>query len=169
MLDKYFLQPIWTPDRRGLVNRMIWHQCFAVPMIAVAIAFSNVKTSVVSADRHRYPVVEVTTVAFSEDPASASASSIVAVAPSGWRKTKDGWEDVSKWTEGPSVTMRQSLLDKQTRPKGGLEASIESISSIAPWNIAIFQLLAITLIFTVSRRVGRGGSSTNHAAEIAAR
>jgi len=67
------------------------------------------------------------------------------VAPTGWRRTQHGWEDVSTWpTKAPSlpeIVMRQELQES-----AWIRDSLQTLRRVPPLVFAMLQLAAVAVI-----------------------
>ena len=82
--------------------------------------------------------------------ADQSAASI----PSGMRRTKYGWEDASLWylPAGQGTRSLQSWIDQQhSLEPAWIRRLFETIRSTPPLMIAVIQIIAIAVIFRISR------------------
>jgi hypothetical protein len=72
------------------------------------------------------------------------------VAPEGWRRTVNGWEDASTWTTlGPSISQR--IIAQQSREPEWVRNLFVTILGISPLMIALLQLTAVAAIVHVAQ------------------
>ena len=76
-----------------------------------------------------------------------------AVAPSGYRRTKDGWEDASQWYFGSyqSRSIEHWVETQENREPMWLRKTLGRIRTIPPLMIALIQVTAIAGIVHISR------------------
>ena len=78
---------------------------------------------------------------------------IKTVMPSGWRRTKDGWEHVSTWTHllpQTSTSINELIADQHDREPRWLRQAMKRVGQIPPLMIAVIQVAAIAAIAFVA-------------------
>ena len=151
------IRPIWTIEPRGFGPRMFRQQFVFAPAFGLLLFVAGPLPSPVLPDQQRggqrsNAIANDVTEAVEVRPPQTLGlpSGAVAVAPSGWRKTADGWQHVDSWHDVPTMTMRESL-DRRRRHTTPLGQSLGRLSQISPWNIAAAQIMCIAVIFRVSK------------------
>ena len=92
----------------------------------------------------------------SNDPieiVTVSPTGVKSVMPTGWRRTKNGWEHVSTWTNLglPSAASINELIgQQQAREPRWIRMAMARISRVPPLMIALIQIAAIAAIVFVS-------------------
>jgi hypothetical protein len=77
-----------------------------------------------------------------------------AVIPTGMRRTKHGWEDASRWfprDAGPKHSLEYWLAKQRLRENNWRFRVLDRLRSVSPVAIALTQIVAICLIFWISR------------------
>lgn len=82
----------------------------------------------------------------------ASLSDAVAVAPSGWRRTADGWEDASKWEDPSTDTMDQYIDATRIRQQSMLLSQLNLVAKISPVWIMVVQIGLVAVIYQFSKK-----------------
>jgi hypothetical protein len=73
------------------------------------------------------------------------------IAPQGWRRTEQGWEDVSKWPPLPRP-LGEIILGQQEREPAWIQFSLATVRGIPPLAFAMLQIAAIAVVVNLSRR-----------------
>ena len=74
----------------------------------------------------------------------------VSVAPSGWRRTDRGWENVASWQK-PSEPLGEIVLRQEKREPKWVRDSLATLRGLPPLAFAMLQITAISAIVAVSR------------------
>lgn len=72
------------------------------------------------------------------------------VTPQGWRRTDQGWEDVSAWRR-PARPLGVIVLEQELRERGWLMDVLGELRAIPPLGFALLQLVIVWAIVAVSR------------------
>lgn len=97
-------------------------------------------------------------------PATRTATpplQVVDVAPSGWRRTVDGWERAEQWFVPPSRSshnIHQWLAIENTNQSAVVRALLEQFRSIHPLVYSASLLMAVLAIVVVNEQASRAGS-----------
>ena len=81
-------------------------------------------------------------------------SSVPAVQPEGWRRTRDGWENTATWRT--SVTSLGDIVrQQQVREPSWFQNLLARVRGVPPWGVALFQLAAVVGILIFERWMAR--------------
>jgi len=70
----------------------------------------------------------------------------ISVAPLGWRRTSNGWEQASRWRLPQSQPLGELILMQKEREPLWVRACLEWLRELPPLTFALFQLSAIATI-----------------------
>ena len=77
-----------------------------------------------------------------------------AVQPTGWRRTRNGWENTDSWqTSLPSLG--DIVRQQQERESDWLQHLLAQVRRVPPWGVALFQLSAVGGLLLFERRSAR--------------
>lgn len=82
-----------------------------------------------------------------------SPSGVKSVMPAGWRRTKNGWEHVSTWTNlglPTTSSINELISQQQAREPQWIRVAMARLSRVPPLMIAVMQITAIAAIVFVS-------------------
>ncbi len=97
------------------------------------------------------PTIEPLTTATTFPPTDGAADQgPVAVAPTGWRLTRNGWENVASWTK-TTRTIDEMIADQTEQEPAILRVAFERIRGVSPLMIALLQISAVAMIINVAR------------------
>ncbi len=77
----------------------------------------------------------------------------VSVAPTGWRRTANGWENVATWTK-PSRPLREIVAMQHEREPQWMRSTLAGVRGLPPLAFAMLQITAIAAIVAIGRRSG---------------
>ena len=142
------LLAISSTEKRWIATRLRTHvRCMlGIGLLCVVIQAGSPATMVPA--ESNYPV-EVVTI---------SQTGVKSVMPSGWRRTKNGWEHVSTWTNFglPAALSINELIEQQrAREPQWIRFAMARISRVPPLMIALIQIAAIVAIVFVSDSIRR--------------
>ncbi len=87
-----------------------------------------------------------------ERPDSRSISR--AVQPTGWRRTRNGWENTANWST--SLDSLGDIVRRQLeRESGWFQDLLARVRSVPPWGVALFQLSAVGGVLLFERLAAR--------------
>jgi hypothetical protein len=72
------------------------------------------------------------------------------VLPHGWRRTDQGWEDVSKWRTS-ARPLAEIIVQQEARESASVQSALASLHGIPPLAFALLQIAAVAGIVAVSR------------------
>ncbi len=76
---------------------------------------------------------------------------LVSVAPTGWRRARNGWENTANWR--PTLASLGDIIRRQQeREPTWLRNVFSQIRGVPPWGVAIFQIVAVVVVLSVSGR-----------------
>ena len=136
--------PVPVGHRHRLEPAMAWVedgpqsiQLVALPMAGANAAESN--------------AAEFNAAEFNSSRRLASVvGSATAVQPTGWRRTRDGWENTATWRTS-LVSLGEIVRQQQAREPSWFKNLLASVRSIPPWGVALFQLTAVAGILIFQR------------------
>ena len=76
--------------------------------------------------------------------------SATAVKPTGWRRTRNGWENTATWRTS-LASLGEIVRQQQEREPGWFKKLLASVRSIPPWGVALLQLTAVVAILIFER------------------
>ncbi len=65
-----------------------------------------------------------------------------AVQPTGWRRTRNGWENTATWHTSVA-SLGDIVRQQQERESDWLQELLAQVRSVPPWAVALFQLSAV--------------------------
>ncbi|MAI35182.1 MAG: hypothetical protein CMM07_26390 [Rhodopirellula sp.] len=74
-----------------------------------------------------------------------------AVRPTGWRRTRNGWENTANWRTSLGDIVRQ----QQDRESDWFQNFLARVRSVPPWVVALVQLTAVGGVLLFERRAAR--------------
>lgn len=72
------------------------------------------------------------------------------VLPQGWRRTRDGWEDVSTWTK-TGKNINDLIAEQKSQEPAWIRIVFSKIRAISPLMIALMQVSVVATIVNVAR------------------
>ena len=76
--------------------------------------------------------------------------SVAAVNPTGWRRTRNGWENTATWRTS-LASLGEIVRQQQEREPGWFKKLLASVRGIPPWGVALLQLTAVVTILIFER------------------
>jgi len=137
------LPQIGSEERRWLASRLRAHAGCALG-IAVLCGVIRAEPSHCIVPESPAPVIET---------AYDGERVIKTVMPSGWRRTKDGWEHVSSWAHllpQKPTSINELIADQHDREPKWLRQTMKRVGQIPPLMIAVIQVTAIAAITFVA-------------------
>jgi hypothetical protein len=77
-----------------------------------------------------------------------------AVQPTGWRRTRNGWENTANWRTS-LASLGDIVRQQQEREPDWFQALLARVRSVPPWGVALFQLSAVGGVLLFERRAAR--------------
>ena len=76
---------------------------------------------------------------------------LISVPPTGWRRTRNGWENTETWR--PTLASLGDIVrEQQLREPTWIRNLLSQVRSIPPWGFAIFQIAVIAVVLAVADR-----------------
>ena len=76
------------------------------------------------------------------------------VQPTGWRRTRNGWENTANWHTS-LASLGDIVRQQQERESGWFQELLARVRSVPPWGVALFQLSAVGGVLLFERRAAR--------------
>jgi hypothetical protein len=76
--------------------------------------------------------------------------SVTAVNPTGWRRTRNGWENTATWRTS-LASLGEIVRQQQEREPRWFKKLLASVRGIPPWGVALLQLTAVIPILIFER------------------
>lgn len=73
------------------------------------------------------------------------------ITPEGWRRTEQGWEDVSNWPPLPRP-LAEIIMSQQQREPAWIQFALATVRGIPPLIFGMIQIAAIAVVVNVNRR-----------------
>lgn len=77
-----------------------------------------------------------------------------AVRPTGWRRTRNGWENTANWPTSLGA-LGDIVRLQQERESDWFQNLLARVRSVPPWGVALFQLTAVGGVLLFERRAAR--------------
>lgn len=77
-------------------------------------------------------------------------NSVSAVQPTGWRRTRNGWENTASWRTS-LASLGDIVRQQQEKEPSWFQNLLASVRSVPPWGVALFQLAAVGGILIFER------------------
>ena len=77
-----------------------------------------------------------------------------AVQPTGWRRTRNGWENTANWRTS-LASLGDIVRQQQERESDWFQGLLAHVRSVPPWGVALFQISAVGGILLFERRAAR--------------
>lgn len=77
-----------------------------------------------------------------------------AVQPTGWRRTRNGWENTANWRTS-LASLGDIVRQQQERESDWFQNLLAGVRRVPPWGVALFQLAAVGGILLFERRTAR--------------
>jgi hypothetical protein len=76
---------------------------------------------------------------------------LISVPPTGWRRTRNGWENTATWR--PTLASLGDIVrQQQQREPIWMRNVLSQVRSVPPWAVAILQIVAVVVVLAVSGR-----------------
>jgi len=76
--------------------------------------------------------------------------SATAVQPTGWRRTRNGWENTANWRPA-LASLGEIVRQQQEREPGWVSRVLARVRSVPPWGVALLQLIVVAGILIFER------------------
>jgi len=77
-----------------------------------------------------------------------------AVQPTGWRRTRNGWENAATWRTS-LASLGDIVRQQQEREPDWFQHLLARVRSVPPWGVAVLQLIAVAGVLLVEKRAAR--------------
>lgn len=77
-----------------------------------------------------------------------------AVRPTGWRRTRNGWENAATWRTS-LASLGDIVRQQQQREPDWFQNLLARVRSVPPWGVALLQIAAVVGVLLFERRASR--------------
>ncbi len=129
---------IRNKDRRWLI-RWLLSNLVCVAAFACVLTFLRVTSTSPS-----IPIGTATadSLAIDKDPGS--------IPPQGWRRTANGWENVSQWRSRPTLPLAELILIQKGREPAWIQHVLQLLRDVSPLTYALLQITTIAAIVWIA-------------------
>ena len=133
--------PVGHDHRLGPARAWVENGPQAIQLVALPIPWSS------AAESH---AAESHAAESSSRRLPSVVGSATAVKPTGWRRTRNGWENTATWRTS-LASLGEIVRQQQEREPGWFKELLASVRGIPPWGVALLQLTAVITILIFER------------------